>query len=192
MWLPHCRVATSGCIPVLKVITHIRHPLHRDLAFSGYRSPRLSSCPFRPRRDGDTHQCWPGVPYPLFQFCYIFLHACVNWLFIKPSLYVPNLRVLSPPGALMGVGTSVRYVIILPCRWGNGETEMLGYASKVTQRISEPRGLKNQAVCPWAMHYCTSSSSGVGEGKGFQLGFHCRELPACCPESQSFSLAPLV
>lgn len=113
MWLPHCGVATSGCIPVLKVITHIRHPLHRDLAFSGYRSPRLSSCAFRPRRDDDTHWCWPGVPYPLLQFCYIFSHACVNWFFIKPFLYYPNLRVLSPPGVLMGVGTSVRYVQLL-------------------------------------------------------------------------------
>lgn len=103
----------SGWIPALKVITHIRHPLHRDLAFSGYRSPCLSLCPFRPRRDDDTHWCWPGAPYPLLQFCYIFSHSCVNWSFIKPSLYYPNLRVLSPPGVLMGVGTSVRYVQLL-------------------------------------------------------------------------------
>lgn len=103
----------SGCIPALKVITHIRHLLHRDLAFSGYRSPRLSLCPFRPRRDDDTHWCWPGVLYLLLQFCYIFSYSCVNWSFIKPSLYYPNLRVLSPPGVLMGVGISVRYVQLL-------------------------------------------------------------------------------
>lgn len=87
--------------------------LFTEISLSLGIGPRLSLCPFRPRRDDDTHWCWPGAPYPLSQFCYIFSHSCVNWSFIKPSLYYPNLRVLSPPGVLMGVGTSVRYVQLL-------------------------------------------------------------------------------
>ena len=113
MWLLHCGVATIWLHPCLEGHNSYQAPSSQRSCFLWVLVPHLSLCPFRPRRDDDTHWCWPGAPYPLSQFCYIFSHSCVNWSFIKPSLYYPNLRVLSPPGVLMGVGTSVRYVQLL-------------------------------------------------------------------------------